>query len=158
MNNQPIVISERIDDVVLLLRVMMQIGLPELRMATSPPSLASTRIGLGLGSCHLVILHPLWRRPPKSDGQRVGQPVTVHTPPEGKVRQNWTTFSSPGFGIANFSLLAGKTSLVIVNKLGFVLNKWLVLPRLSNFVQFHWSPHLPTRNQGFQQFCRGGSE
>jgi hypothetical protein len=46
----------------------------------------------------------------------------------------------PGFGIANFSLLAGKTSLVIVNKLGFVLNKWLVLPRLSNFVQFHWSP------------------
>jgi len=36
--------------------------------------------------------------------------------------------------------LAGKTSLVIVNKLGFVLNKWLVLPRLSNFVQFHWSP------------------
>jgi glycerophosphoryl diester phosphodiesterase len=37
--------------------------------------------------------------------------------------------------------LAGKTSLVIVNKLGFVLNKWLVLPRLSNFVQFHWSPY-----------------
>jgi transposase len=30
MNNEPIVISERIDDVVLLLRVMMQIGLPEL--------------------------------------------------------------------------------------------------------------------------------
>ncbi len=30
MNNQPIVISERIDDVVLLLNVMMQIGLPEL--------------------------------------------------------------------------------------------------------------------------------
>lgn len=30
MNNQPIVISERIDDVVLLLHVMMQIGLPEL--------------------------------------------------------------------------------------------------------------------------------
>jgi hypothetical protein len=49
----------------------------------------------------------------------------------------------PGFGIANFSLLAGKTSLVIVNKLGFVLNKWLVLPRLSNFVQFHWSPLRP---------------
>ncbi len=30
MNNQPIVISERIDDVVLLLNVMMQMGLPEL--------------------------------------------------------------------------------------------------------------------------------
>jgi hypothetical protein len=25
-------------------------------------------------------------------------------------------------------------------------------------VTVHTPPHLPTRNQGFQQFCRGGSE
>ena len=30
MNNQSLVISERIDDVVLLLKMMIQIGLPEL--------------------------------------------------------------------------------------------------------------------------------
>jgi hypothetical protein len=60
--------------------------------------------------------------------------------PEGKVRQNWTTFSSPGFGIANFSFLAGKTSYLLITKLGLLTIKMLVLPRLSNFVQFHWTP------------------
>jgi hypothetical protein len=64
--------------------------------------------------------------------------VTPH--PEGKVRQNWTTFSSPGFGIANFSFLAGKTSYLLITKLGLLTIKMLVLPRLSNFVQFHWTP------------------
>jgi hypothetical protein len=59
--------------------------------------------------------------------------------PEGKVRQNWTTFSSPGFGIANFSFLAGKTSYLLITKLGLLTIKMLVLPRLSNFVQFHWT-------------------
>jgi hypothetical protein len=62
------------------------------------------------------------------------------TRPEGKVRQNWTTFSSPGFGIANFSFLAGKTSYLLITKLGLLTIKMLVLPRLSNFVQFHWTP------------------
>jgi hypothetical protein len=64
--------------------------------------------------------------------------------PEGKVRQNWTTFSSPGFGIANFSFLAGKTSYLLITKLGLLTIKMLVLPRLSNFVQFHWTPPLAT--------------
>jgi hypothetical protein len=63
--------------------------------------------------------------------------------PEGKVRQNWTTFSSPGFGIANFSFLAGKTSYLLITKLGLLTIKMLVLPRLSNFVQFHWTPFTP---------------
>jgi MscS family membrane protein len=62
--------------------------------------------------------------------------------PEGKVRQNWTTFSSPGFGIANFSFLAGKTSYLLITKLGLLTIKMLVLPRLSNFVQFHWTPSI----------------
>jgi hypothetical protein len=72
--------------------------------------------------------------------------VTLNLPPsdrdfpEGKVRQNWTTFSSPGFGIANFSFLAGKTSYLLITKLGLLTIKMLVLPRLSNFVQFHWTP------------------
>ena len=65
-------------------------------------------------------------------------PNTIN--PEGKVRQNWTTFSSPGFGIANFSFLAGKTSYLLITKLGLLTIKMLVLPRLSNFVQFHWTP------------------
>jgi signal transduction histidine kinase len=64
--------------------------------------------------------------------------ISLH--PEGKVRQNWTTFSSPGFGIANFSFLAGKTSYLLITKLGLLTIKMLVLPRLSNFVQFHWTP------------------
>jgi hypothetical protein len=68
--------------------------------------------------------------------------------PEGKVRQNWTTFSSPGFGIANFSFLAGKTSYLLITKLGLLTIKMLVLPRLSNFVQFHWTP-IAFRNTRF---------
>jgi APA family basic amino acid/polyamine antiporter len=66
--------------------------------------------------------------------------IFLYTTPEGKVRQNWTTFSSPGFGIANFSFLAGKTSYLLITKLGLLTIKMLVLPRLSNFVQFHWTP------------------
>jgi hypothetical protein len=66
--------------------------------------------------------------------------------PEGKVRQNWTTFSSPGFGIANFSFLAGKTSYLLITKLGLLTIKMLVLPRLSNFVQFHWTRPLELRS------------
>ena len=33
-------------------------------------------------------------------------------------------------------------SVFIVNKLSFVIHLVLVLPRFSNFVQFHWSPIL----------------
>jgi hypothetical protein len=72
------------------------------------------------------------------------QPLGIS--PEGKVRQNWTTFSSPGFGIANFSFLAGKTSYLLITKLGLLTIKMLVLPRLSNFVQFHWTPDINHRN------------
>jgi hypothetical protein len=75
--------------------------------------------------------------------------LAVDVFPEGKVRQNWTTFSSPGFGIANFSFLAGKTSYLLITKLGLLTIKMLVLPRLSNFVQFHWTPvpRLPDKRK-----------
>jgi hypothetical protein len=35
--------------------------------------------------------------------------------------------------------LAGKTSYLLITKLGLLTIKMLVLPRLSNFVQFHWT-------------------
>jgi bicarbonate transport system ATP-binding protein len=37
--------------------------------------------------------------------------------------------------------LAGKTSYLLITKLGLLTIKMLVLPRLSNFVQFHWTPN-----------------
>jgi hypothetical protein len=78
---------------------------------------------------------------PPTDSDLLIPKYHIHSP-EGKVRQNWTTFSSPGFGIANFSFLAGKTSYLLITKLGLLTIKMLVLPRLSNFVQFHWTPYI----------------
>lgn len=46
--------SERIDDVVLLLHVMIQMGLPEIRVAALTPALETGRTGLGMGSSHLA--------------------------------------------------------------------------------------------------------
>jgi signal transduction histidine kinase len=84
----------------------------------------------------------------------VGAVLAENQSPEGKVRQNWTTFSSPGFGIANFSFLAGKTSYLLITKLGLLTIKMLVLPRLSNFVQFHWTREkLATANYRLRQYA-----
>ncbi len=78
MNNKPIVISERIDDVVLLLNVMMQIGLPELLNRHLPRHWHQKGRLLGMGGGHLALLRSLVRRPPQSDGQRVGQSATQY--------------------------------------------------------------------------------
>ncbi len=59
MNNQSLVISERIDDVVLLLKMMLQIGLPQLLTRYLPRHWHQKGRLLGMGSGHLALLHSL---------------------------------------------------------------------------------------------------
>ena len=68
MENQLTVITERIDDVVLLLNVMMQIGLPELLNNHLERHWKQE----GLDDCHLAGVHPFRRRPPEGGSSRVG--------------------------------------------------------------------------------------
>jgi len=72
MKTQFTVITERIDDVVLLLHVDEADGIARTAQPASATSLEAGRLGLGLGGGYLACLYPLRRRPPQSCGTRMG--------------------------------------------------------------------------------------
>ncbi len=72
--------SERIDDVVLLLNVMKQIGLPEIINQHLPRH--GNEKGLNWGWVgtrnHLAIIYSFSGRPSESQGERVGESKKLH--------------------------------------------------------------------------------
>jgi transposase len=67
------IISERIDDIVLLLNMMKQIGLPELINQHLPRHWKEKGLDWLGGSNHLAILYSVSRRPSQGKSERMGQ-------------------------------------------------------------------------------------
>ena len=83
----------------------------------------------------------------------------INVTPKEKLDKIGQPSRFPGLGIANLrtrvlgrpqhremsvSFRAGKTSYLLITKLGLLIIKMLDSPRLSNFVQFHWTPVAAT--------------
>ncbi len=71
-NNSCQITSERIDDVVLLLKVMKEIGLPEIINQHLPRHWKEQGLDWGMGSDHLAIVYSFSGRPSQSKGEGVG--------------------------------------------------------------------------------------